>query len=164
MKHRPLVAILLVASALLLTSCSPATIGITGLLRHDDGTLTVLVRICRASVDSLYFTGVTSTPVLFADGKRDRDVVSHEKVRLSSRVTGAADFAMPFNEAALLPDVEYDLTASGGGGNASSATFIAEELAALKPGEVLAPRRGHRQTGAGVTPTQFEAMAEHFCS
>lgn len=98
------------------------------------------------------------------------------EVPLRPAVERADDVSLPVDEEDLQTDVLYQLWAAGREGNAFSGPFGASELAALKPGEVLAePMRGDpeseyvRDGGRGgtfmiVSRDAFEERAEAFCS
>ena len=160
-----------------LSACSPPFIGTLGIERNSDGTLTTLIRICNDSVAELILHPVNSFPTA-EDGSPLSD--KWESVRdvsspLNPAVRASADVPFPLDEGALETDVLYEVWAAGRQGNAFSGLFGASELAALRPGNVIAePVRGDdeddyvRNGGSGgvymtVTRDEFEQRAREFC-
>ena len=158
---------------LALTACTPDVTGTLGLLRQQDGSLEVLVRLCHGSVDLLTLDAVNSFPPDRNPDSADNGWanVKEKEVALSTPIIGAADIAMPFRERTLGKDVLWELTAFGDNGeNAVSALFGASELAAVKPGEVLTPIGMFASDiydssdDPVVSPEEFERFAADFCS
>lgn len=167
MKRRWALGALLLAVTLSLTACTPPFIGSIGIERRADGSLEVLIRLCHGSVSSLTLEAVNSYPSS-EDGaplSNAWESVRDERSRLSPQVSGDADLAAAFNEPELRSDVLYRLWAAGRDGNAFSGLFSASDLAAVKPGEVLAqPLRDSVGVYAIMAPSEFEAISEELCS
>lgn len=165
-------SIAVIAAALvLLTACSPPRLGTLGILRDEDGTLDVLVRLCEGS---LYKVGLDPVGLASA-GSDDRQTSASARqpdtiwVDLRSPVIGNSEIAFPFVESELREDIRYQLWGVVGEenaetnrqeGNAFSRVFEASELAALPRGMVLA----ELGTGVALLPRQFEELAVEFCS
>ena len=177
MGRRLLTSATIVGLVVLLSACSPPTIGTVGIERNEDGSLTALVRVCRDSVDTLILRPINSFPKA-PNGSPLGDhweSVPDERVSLTSSVTDSADVPFPVDATALESDVLYGLWAAGRHGNAFSGVFGASEVAALQPGEVLAEpisddaeATKDRDDGAGgffvtVTRDEFEQRATSFC-
>jgi hypothetical protein len=166
-------SIAVIAAALvLLTSCSPPRLGTLGILRNEDGTLNVLVRLCEGS---LYKVGLDPVgPATAANDDRQTTVSVRQPdtmwVELSSPVIGNSEIAFPFVESELREDIRYQLWGVVGAenaetqrqaGNAFSTVFEASELAALPRGMVLSPSDN---PGVALLPRDFEEFAVKFCS
>lgn len=153
------------AIGLSLTACSPPIIGEVGIERAEDGSANVLIRLCRGSVDTLLLEPINSYR-LSADYRSQShawESVGALEVPLKPAVTEAHDMEMPFGEPALKPYALYRLRAAGRDGNAFSEAFGAEQLTALRPGEILAhadPRTGDFTV---YDREQFEAVAAESC-
>lgn len=167
MKRRSLLlAPILVGLLVTLTACSPPHIGTLGIARVNDGSLQVLVRICRESTDHLRLQPINSFPHA-ANSEPENDTwesVPIQTATLSPAVTSASDIPLPFDEQSVEDTVLYQLMASGSGGNAFSAAFSASDLAAIEPGKVLTPATGDQTSDPTLTPQQFEEYAKEFCA
>ena len=172
MKRWRAAAVLLLAPMLALTACTPAETGTLGLLREEDGSLRVLVRLCHGSVDLLSLDAVNSFPPN-REGESDDGWmnVKEKESDLPTPIIGAADVDMPFRERTLGKDVLWRVTAFGDNGeNAASAMFGASELAAVRPGEVLTAIGTYASDiydssdDPVVSPEEFERFAADFCS
>lgn len=160
------------AALVLLTACSPPRLGTLGILRDDDGTLDVLVRLCEGS---LYELGLDPVgPTSADDHERDSTSSSRQPetiwVELGPPVIGNSEIAFPFAKSELRPDMRYELWGIVGDenaetrrqeGNAFSTIFDARELADLPPGMVLAESG---DLSEALHPQEFEEFAERFCS
>ncbi|NLP82358.1 hypothetical protein HF576_00700 [Microbacterium sp. CFH 90308] len=178
MRRRLASIAVIIGLAVVLTACSPPFIGTIGVERNDDGTLTVLIRVCRDYVETLIVDPINSFPNAKNGAPlSDRwESVPNIEFPLSPAVESAADVPFPVDEADLETYVLYRLWAGSREGNAFSGQFGASELAALKPGEVLAgPTRDDeeseyvRDDGRGgtfmiVSRDAFEERAEEFCT
>ncbi|PRB14775.1 hypothetical protein [Microbacterium sp. MYb62] len=173
MRRRHAAALLLLAPRLALTACTPAETGTLGLLREEDGSLRVLVRLCHGSVDLLSLDAVNSFPPNREGASDDKGWMNVEdkEFALSTPIIGAADVDMPFRERTLGKDVLWRVTAFGDNGeNAASAMFGASELAAVEPGEVLTAIGTYASDiydssdDPVVSPEEFERFATDFCS
>lgn len=158
---------------LALTACTPAETGTLGLLREEDGSLRVLVRLCHGSVDLLSLDAVNSFPPNREGASDDKGWMNVEdkEFALSTPIIGAADVDMPFRERTLGKDVLWRVTAFGDNGeNAASAMFGASELAAVEPGKVLTAIGTYASDiydssdDPVVSPEEFERFATDFCS
>ena len=172
MKRWRTATVLLLAPTLALTACTPAETGTLGLLREEDGSLRVLVRLCHGSVDLLTLRAVNSFPPNQEgdphDGWRN---VKEKEFDLPTPIIGADDIALPFRERTLGEDVLWRVTAFGDNGeNAASTLFGASELAAVRPGEVLTAIGAYASDiydssdDPFVSPEEFERFAADFCS
>jgi hypothetical protein len=165
MRRQLAIGTVLALAVLTLTACSPPDIGTIGIARQGDGSLEVLIRMCRGSVSTMILNAVNSFPSSVDGGDSDEwESVPDMRAPLSPSITGDAQFAMPFDEEALRSDVLYRLWASGREGNAFSGFFGASELAAVEAGQVLAP--GTSESGGVmqvVSPDEFETIADDFC-
>lgn len=156
-----------VACALMvaLTSCSPAVIGTLGIARQDDGSLTVMIRICEESVDSIALRAINSYPVPENDEPDDGRWanVRDELAPLPTTVIDSVDIPLPFEESSVRSDILYELMAHGQNGTAHSAYFSAADLEALEPGFVLTPAM-RESIDPVLTPPEFESRAREACS
>lgn len=155
----------MVLAAVVLTGCSPPIIGTIGIARQEDGSLDVLLRLCRGSAKALQLDAVNSFPngpngAPQSDGWQS---VPDEDVALTRPAVAETDVTMPFDEGGLRPDVLYEVQAWGDDGNAFSGLFSSRDLAAIRPGEVLAPPSGDDGVATVTTPQEFGAFAQEFC-
>jgi hypothetical protein len=167
MKRKQAFAALLLAVTLTLTACSPPFIGTVGIQRRADGSLGVLIRLCRGSLNTLTLQAVNSYPSAENGEPLSNawEAVDDSRTRLSTQVNGEADLTAAFNESELRSDVLYHLWGAGRDGNAFSGLFSAGDLAAVNTGEVLAePSRDSLGVHEIMTPREFEAFSEEFCS
>ncbi|NYD69962.1 hypothetical protein [Herbiconiux flava] len=150
---------------LVLTACSPSIIGTLGIARLDDGSLDVLIRICRGSIDDLGLEAVGPLHRGATDEPDDSswESIPDQEVTLSPSVTASGDVALPFDEGSVQDEVRYKLRSSGSEGNAFSAAFTSSDLDAIKPGRVLTPASGDQIESPLLTPQQFEEYATEFC-
>lgn len=173
MKPWRVAAVLVFVPMFALTACTPDTTGTLGLLRQEDGSLEVLVRLCHGSVDTLSLRAINSFPP-DSDPESDDEGwrnVKEKEVTLSTPLVGDAEIAMPFREQTLGQDVLFILRAFGDDGvNATSGHFAASELADVEPGEVLTPIGmfasdiWDSSDDPVVSPEEFERFADDFCS
>lgn len=98
-----------VACALMvaLTSCGPTTIGTLGIARQDDGSLTVMIRICEESVDSIALRAISSYPVRENDEPDDGRWanVRDEIAPLPTTAIDSVDIPLPFEESSVRSDI-----------------------------------------------------------
>ena len=183
MRRRLTIATVLVGLVLVLAACTPPLIGTVGIERDADGSLNLLVRLCRGSIDTLIVHGVDSFPSGTGEALVSEDETTEEPVledwmlvpdietTLNPALTGGADIPFPSDVTDLDPAVLYELWAAGREGNAFSGLFSASELAELVPGEVMAQRvhddAAPEDPGGSytvVTRDKFERRASLFCS
>ncbi|MBT2495685.1 hypothetical protein J7E45_08695 [Microbacterium sp. ISL-59] len=174
MKPRHVAAALLLLPMLALAACTPGATGTLGLLRQDDGSLDVLVRLCHGSVDLLTLRAINSYPPNVDSASGDDGGwrnVDDKEFSLPTPIVGDAEIALPFREQALGSDVLFHLTAFGDKGeNAVSGHFAASELADVQPGEVFTPigmfasDKWESSDDPIVSPEEFERFADDFCS
>lgn len=166
MKFRWPVAAAIALLALALTSCSPPVIGAMGILRQEDGSLQVLLRVCRDSVTTLMLDPINSFPHA-VNGEPTSDAwrsAPQPEVALSPSVSGAATIAMPADELAIRADVLYMLRAAGRTGNVFSAHFDASKLADLAAGQVLSSESLYEEGDVVTTPEEFHRYADEYCA
>jgi hypothetical protein len=162
----PMLLAAVIPATLVLAACTPSSIGTVGLQRQEDGSVKALIRMCHGSVDELVLRPVNSFPTgTGGEALTDTwDSTPDLSRALASAVGGDADVADALDEADLLPDVLYEMSARGREGNATSGFFGGSELAALGADQVLTyPRRGSEGVHEILTPTDFEEAADDFC-
>jgi hypothetical protein len=175
MKTRHVAAVLLLAPLLALTACTPGATGTLGLLRQEDGSLEVLVRLCHGSVNLLNLRAINSFPPDSELGSQPEDNgwrnVKAREYPMPAPIVGDAELAMPFRERTLGSDALFLLTAYGDDGeNAVSGQFGASELADVQPGEVFTPIGmfasdiWDSSDDPIVSRQEFERFADDFCS
>lgn len=137
-----------------------------GILRQQDGSLEVLIRVCRDSVDTLILKPINSFPHE-DNGEPMSDAwraAPQPEVPLSPPISGKATVDMAIEESEIRTDVLYELWAAGRAGNVFSAQFDAGMLAALQAGEVLSSESLYVEGDVITTPEGFRRYADEYCN
>lgn len=166
MRFRNLLGGAIILSALFLSSCTPPAIGSMGILRQQDGSLAVLLRVCRGSLTTLTLDAINSFPP-DTTGDSTNDTwrsAPQPGIPLTPPVSGSATVGMPMDEFAVRADILHMLRASGEFGYVDSAHFDAGSLAALRPGQVLSSESLYEEGDIITTPDEFQRYADEYCS